>query len=66
MAKNNESIFKSPDTITGKVGVVGSGQTMTTYEAQKIKYQQKFKNEGYTNDLKEFEGLTSLKRTRFN
>jgi hypothetical protein len=27
--KNNESIFKSPETITGKVGVVGSGKAMT-------------------------------------
>jgi len=37
--KKNESIFKSPDTIMGKVGVIGSGKNMTQYEANKIKYQ---------------------------
>lgn len=36
--KGNESIFKSPDTVMGKVGVVGSGQQMTQYEANKVKY----------------------------
>ena len=34
----NESIFKSPDTVMGRVGVIGSGKEMTTYEANKIKY----------------------------
>jgi survival-of-motor-neuron-related-splicing factor 30 len=28
------SIFKSPDTLTGKVGVTGSGKAMTTYQGQ--------------------------------
>jgi survival-of-motor-neuron-related-splicing factor 30 len=36
-ATKNESIFKSPDTIMGKVGVVGSGKQMTSYESNKIK-----------------------------
>jgi len=36
----------------GKVGVVGSGKEMTTYEANKIKYHQTFKNENES-DLKE-------------
>ncbi len=36
---NTESIFKSPDTIMGKVGVVGSGKQMTSYDAAKIKLQ---------------------------
>ena len=30
-----ESIFKSPDLITGKVGVVGSGQGITEFVARK-------------------------------
>lgn len=34
---NQESIFKSPDTVTGKVGVVGSGQQMTSYDQTKFK-----------------------------
>lgn len=38
MKQNMESIFKSPDTIMGKVGVVGSGQQMTSYDINKIKY----------------------------
>jgi len=29
--KNTESIFKSPDTIEGKVGVMGSGKGMTNF-----------------------------------
>lgn len=29
--KNSESIFKSPDTIEGKVGVMGSGKGMTNF-----------------------------------
>ena len=32
-----ESIFKSPDTVTGKVGVVGSGRQMTQYDQTKVK-----------------------------
>ena len=39
-AFKNESIFKSPDTITGKVGVVGSGKEMTQYEAMRLKPNQ--------------------------
>lgn len=34
--KQAPSIFKSPDTILGKVGVVGSGQSMTQYEKIKL------------------------------
>ncbi|TNV86087.1 hypothetical protein FGO68_gene13899 [Halteria grandinella] len=34
---NQESIFKSPDTVMGKVGVVGSGKQMTQYEINKQK-----------------------------
>lgn len=34
---NQESIFKSPDTVTGRVGVVGSGRQMTQYEMTKQK-----------------------------
>jgi len=33
--KQRTSIFASPDTIEGKVGVVGSGQGLTSYAAQK-------------------------------
>lgn len=32
--KNTESIFKSPDTIEGKVGVIGSGKGMTNYNTK--------------------------------
>ena len=42
--KSAQSIFKSPDTVDGRVGVVGSGQAMTTYKAQKTKYSEAFKN----------------------
>jgi len=42
--KQGVSIFKSPDTVDGKVGVVGSGQAMTTYLAQKTKYSEAFKD----------------------
>ena len=63
--KDKESMFKSPDTITGKVGVIGSGNTMTDYEANKIKYQQVFKNG--KQDLKELESMSSLaKRKKYN
>jgi len=34
-AKKNESIFQSPDTIEGKVGVIGSGKKMTEFTLQK-------------------------------
>ena len=45
---NQESIFKSPDTVTGKVGVIGSGQQMTQYEAAKIKLNSMMnENRGY-------------------
>eukprot|EP00347_Sterkiella_histriomuscorum_P005448 403356578 len=65
-AKNTESIFKSPDTVMGKVGVVGSGKTMTAYETQKIKYHEKLKNEGPSDDFREIENSQSFKRSRFN
>lgn len=65
MAKNTESIFKSPDTITGRVGVVGSGKGLTSYEAKKVKYHEKFKNE-LPDDLKDVEKYNQLKRSRFN
>lgn len=68
LSKNQESIFKSPDTITGKVGVVGSGKVMTQYEAQKIKYQEKFKNETekeYRREVRELESLQNYKRSRY-
>ena len=32
MYKHRESIFKSPDTVDGKVGVTGSGKGMTNYK----------------------------------
>ena len=31
-------------TVDGRVGVVGSGQAMTSYKAQKTKYSEAFKN----------------------
>jgi hypothetical protein len=34
-AKKSDSIFQSPDTIEGKVGVVGSGKKMTEFKVQK-------------------------------
>ena len=33
--KSQQSIFKSPETVEGKVGVVGSGKAMTQYEIKK-------------------------------
>jgi len=33
--KGGDSIFQSPDTIEGKVGVVGSGKKMTEFKVQK-------------------------------
>ena len=33
--KSSQSIFKSPDSYTGKVGVVGSGKAMTEYMSVK-------------------------------
>lgn len=41
--KSQQSIFKSPDNVDGKVGVVGSGQAMTSYKAQKTKYSEAFR-----------------------
>jgi len=35
--KKNESIFKSPETIEGKVGVMGSGKGMTNF-SQRTKF----------------------------
>ncbi|PVU87613.1 hypothetical protein BB559_005959 [Furculomyces boomerangus] len=37
-AINNRSIFKSPDTVEGKVGVIGSGKTMTQF-VERVKYR---------------------------
>jgi len=34
-AKKTDSIFQSPDTIEGKVGVIGSGKKMTQFTVQK-------------------------------
>jgi len=34
-AKKGDSIFQSPDTIEGKVGVIGSGKKMTEFKLQK-------------------------------
>jgi hypothetical protein len=34
---NTESIFKSPDNVMGRVGVVGSGKEMTSYETINLK-----------------------------
>jgi survival of motor neuron-related-splicing factor 30 len=45
--KTGESIFKSPDTITGKVGVIGSGKQMTQYDANKIKVTEKMDGNPY-------------------
>ena len=42
--KNQQSIFKTPDSVDGKVGVMGSGQAMTSYKSQKTKYSEAFKN----------------------
>ena len=39
-----ESIFKSPDSVTGKVGVTGSGSAMTPYQAE-IGIKKKLKPE---------------------
>ena len=39
--KKKTSIFTSPDTIDGRVGVVGSGQGMTDYENTRKKYKLK-------------------------
>eukprot|EP01104_Vermistella_antarctica_P000488 TRINITY_DN10653_c0_g1_i1.p1 TRINITY_DN10653_c0_g1~~TRINITY_DN10653_c0_g1_i1.p1 ORF type:complete len:280 (+),score=70.55 TRINITY_DN10653_c0_g1_i1:130-969(+) len=36
--KKKGSIFASPDTVEGKVGVVGSGQTMTKFREKRPKY----------------------------
>jgi survival-of-motor-neuron-related-splicing factor 30 len=60
---NQESIFKSPDTIMGKVGVVGSGKQMTTYEQSKIKMQAKT---GGQQSFADFERMnTSSKRPKY-
>lgn len=67
MTKNTESIFKSPDTVMGKVGVVGSGKQMTSYETQKVKYHEKFKGDGADHgEHKDIESMQTLKRSRFN
>ena len=42
--KSQQSIFKSPETVDGRVGVVGSGRAMTSYVANKTKYSAAFKN----------------------
>lgn len=42
--KGQQSIFKSPETVDGKVGVVGSGRAMTTYQTNKTKHSATFKN----------------------
>ena len=42
--KTQQSIFKSPETVEGKVGVVGSGQAMTSYQLQKKKFSEAFKD----------------------
>lgn len=39
MNKNRQSIFKSPEGVDGKVGVMGSGKGMTNF-TQKEKYNQ--------------------------
>ena len=41
----------------GKVGVVGSGKEMTSYEIQKVKYQEKFKSGDSGHDTKEIESM---------
>ena len=56
----HESIFKTPDSVTGKVGVVGSGQAMTTYKTEKTKYSEAFKN------MDEVPAMMMTKRPRFN
>ena len=56
--KTQTSIFKSPDTVDGRVGVVGSGQAMTTYKAQKTKYSEAFRNMEASNSE------TTLKRPK--
>lgn len=38
--KGNESIFRSPDTIEGKVGVMGSGKGMTNFNPRMKFYLQ--------------------------
>ena len=63
-SQKGDSIFKSPDTVMGKVGVVGSGKEMTSYEANKVKYHQTFRNEG-EQDFKQIE-KASLKRPRYS
>lgn len=41
--KHNESIFKTPDTLTGRVGFMNSGKGMTEY-ISKEKYLNKFED----------------------
>lgn len=43
----------------GRVGVIGSGQGMTSYDSQKIKYHQTFKQQQPSID-KEVESLSTL------
>jgi survival-of-motor-neuron-related-splicing factor 30 len=40
LSKRGSSIFASPDTVDGKVGVVGSGQGMTTFQDARKKYKR--------------------------
>lgn len=42
LKSNQDSIFKSPDTIMGKVGVIGSGNQMTSYDSTKIKMDRQY------------------------
>jgi hypothetical protein len=65
---NQESIFKSPDTVMGKVGVVGSGKQMTQYDASKVKLTQAGLAGGARDDktFHETEGMvSSTKRSRY-
>lgn len=64
-ATKTESIFKSPDTIMGKVGVVGSGKQMTAYDANKIKLNQI--NKPDARSFSEIERMSSSnKRTKYD
>jgi len=42
--RRKESIFKSPDSVTGKVGVTGSGKEMTNNPISRPKYAEIFKH----------------------
>ena len=63
---NQESIFKSPDTIMGKVGVVGSGKQMTTYDPMKLKASALL-GTGHERDKSNFLGDNKVsKRPRYD